>query len=108
MSTEPKNSTGYKTKDVNITRVLLYGAGGIALLVVIVIMVFDWFAVSKEKAIYDAQLKPESVSLKDLYVREAKLLNTYAVIDAKKGIYRIPIERAMELLSEESFISRTN
>jgi len=107
MSTESTNSTGYETKDVNITKVLLYGVGGIVVLVIIVIMVFDWFAVSKEQAIYNAQLKPDSASLKALNAREAEQLNTYAVLDSKKGVYQIPIERAMEILSEESFISRT-
>lgn len=108
MTTESNNSSGYETKDVNITKVILYGFGGIALLAVLVILVFDWFSAAREKAIYEAQLKPESLALRQLRAREAELLHSYAVIDPKKGMYRIPIDRAMEILAEESYKKRTN
>ncbi|MEZ5360729.1 MAG: hypothetical protein R3F48_18085 [Candidatus Zixiibacteriota bacterium] len=107
MSTEPTNSPGYETKDVNITKILLYGAGGIALLVVFVVLVYNWFSVAKEQAIYEAQLKPESAALRDLRAREAELLGSFAVIDEKAGTYRVPIDRAMEIIAEQAYKKRT-
>jgi len=97
---------GYEKRDVNLAKVLIYGLLGIAVLVVIVFFVLDYFTAASEEAIYEAQLKPESVALRELRAREDEELNSYAVLDAQKGIYRIPIERAMELIAEEAYRAR--
>lgn len=107
MSTESTNSPGYETKDVNITKIILYAVGSIIFLAIIISLIFDWFTVEREKVIYEAQLKPESTALRELHAREAEMLNSYAVIDAKAGRYRIPIDRAMEILSEQAYKKRT-
>lgn len=97
---------GYEKRDVNLAKVLIYGLLGIAVLVVIVFFVLDYFTAASEEAIYEAQLKPESVALRELRAREDEELNSYAVLDAQKGIYRIPIGRAMELIAEEAYRAR--
>jgi hypothetical protein len=37
----------------------------------------------------------------ELRERETEELNSYELLDEEKGIYRIPIKRAMELIVEE-------
>jgi len=47
---------------------------------------------------YDqARATERSKKLTDLQKKEAELLDNYAVADEAKGIYRIPISKAMEL-----------
>jgi hypothetical protein len=39
----------------------------------------------------------------DLRVREEEVLNSYAVVDSTKGVFRIPVEHAMKLMADEAF-----
>jgi hypothetical protein len=61
----------------------------------------DFFVSEKEKVVYETLLKPESNELLDLRAKELDILNSYKTLNADKGIYQIPIERAMQLLADE-------
>lgn len=97
-----KNNVRYEKKDVNLLSV--FGLSAIVIIIFIVILVFliNYFVQSKEEIVYEKQLKPESVELKDLITAEKEKLSTYKILDPAKGIYQIPIERAMELLAGEA------
>ena len=94
---------GYEKRDVNIGKILAYAAGGIIILVILIIFLIDFFISVREENIYEAVLKPESAPLRELRARETEELTTYRIVDADKGIYQIPIDRAMELLADESY-----
>ena len=51
--------------------------------------------------VYERQLNPESVSLKEILAEENEILTSYKILDPDKGIYRIPVEQAMKILTEE-------
>jgi hypothetical protein len=95
------NSAGYEKRDVNIVMVVGLSVFLVAVLVVILVLLMDYFVETKEQMVYEAQLQPESVDLKTLKAAEDKELNSYEVLDAEKGVYRIPVDRAMELLARE-------
>ena len=92
----------YEKKDVNIKVVMSIGLGVIFIFIVILVLLSDYFTVMQEDAIYNTQLKPESVSLNELHAEEKEILTTYKLIDPEKDIYRIPIDRAMQLVAEEA------
>ena len=111
MSAETKHQAGhtdggYEKRDVNILKVSLYGVAGVIVLVVLIVLMFDFFTSSREKLVYESVLKPESITLRELRARETQELESYGVIDAAKGIYRIPIKRAMELMASEAYQAR--
>ena len=101
-----QNSSGYEKSDVK--PVNLFVAAGIILvvLVVLIVAINELFLSSKEQMIYDVVLSKESAELRDILAKDAEKLNNYKVLDAEKGVYQIPIDRAMEVLSEESFKER--
>ena len=94
---------GYEKRDVNLARILVYGLLGILILTAVVVFALDYFTAVREEIIYEARLRPESAQLRDLRAREEQELNSYAVLDGSKGIYRIPIDRAMEVIAEEAY-----
>jgi hypothetical protein len=104
-SGEPETA-GYEKRDINPVKVFLFGMAGVVVIVVLVIFMVNYFTATREELVYEAVLKPESTALRELRAREEEELNTYAVLDAKKGIYRIPIKRAMELMAEEAYQAR--
>jgi len=98
--------SGYETKDVNILKVVLSGIVGTLILVIMLLYLMDYFTAAKEEMVYEAVLRPESVPLRELHARETEELHSYAVLDQQKGVYRIPIERAMKLMADEAYQKR--
>ena len=96
------NSAGYEKRDVNIIMVIWLSVFLVAVLVVILVFLMDYFVETKEQMVYEAQLQPESVDLKALQAAEDKELTSYEILDSEKGVYRIPFDRAMELLAKEA------
>lgn len=39
----------------------------------------------------------QKITFKELKQKQEKVLNSYGIVDAPKGVYHIPISRAMEL-----------
>lgn len=96
----------YEVRDISWLTLLWMGALIIGGLVVIVIMLDSYFSLAKEQEVYELVLKPESTQLRELRAQEQQTLTSYDVIDKQKGVYRIPIDRAMQLVADESFQAR--
>ena len=60
---------------------------------------YSWY---KEKTIYERQLAPPSTELKAIRSQEDQALNTYGYVEKDKGIVRLPIARAIDLVVSES------
>jgi hypothetical protein len=103
---DPDGTGGYEGKDVNLKGVFLVAAVVVVMIVVIVILLNEFFIISKERITYEQVLAPESAALRELRAREENLLGSYGVVDAQEGIYRVPIERAMQLLADEAYRAR--
>jgi len=114
----PGLGPGHETTDVNIWAV---GKFGIALIVITVLSVglliglFRYFqsrepepvAVDPVKTFPTPQLlRSEPTDLEEFHDVEEKLLNEYAWVDAQKGIVRIPVNRAVDLLAKRGLPTR--
>jgi hypothetical protein len=97
------NNGGYEKQDINLRKVILYGFLGIVLVVIVLVFAIDYFIATREEIVYESVLKPESAALRELRAREIEELNSYAIVDSTKGVYRIPIDRAIELMADEAF-----
>jgi len=96
-----KHSSGYEKKDVNVPVIISVSIVSIAVIVVMIVVLIDFFKIQKENAVYDSVLSQESKELVELRTMELETLNNYKLLDVEKGIYQIPIKRAMQLLTEE-------
>jgi len=97
---------GYEKRDVNLTKVLVYGIAGIIILIIAVIFVVDQFIAIKEEIVYEQVLRPESAALRELKAREVEELGSYKLLNEKDSVYRIPIDRAKQLLADEAYRDR--
>lgn len=109
---EEKNSIqveggGYETRDTAMRGLIAVAVVALAVVVVAVFAVYQLFIATREQIVDEVVLRPESIALRELRAREEAVLNTYDVVDAQRGIYRIPIERAMELMAERSYIEKS-
>jgi hypothetical protein len=99
---------GYEKKDANIKVISLVTLATALFVIVSVIVVDDVFVLTKEEIIYDTVLRPESVPLRDLRAHEDEVLHSYKVLDAAKGVYQIPIDRALQLMADEAYRTKTS
>ena len=97
---------GYEVRDIGWHTLLWIGALIVFGVAVFVIVLDSIFSIEKEREVYKQVLQPESVQLRELRAEEHKKLHSYGQIDAQKGIYQIPIDRAMELIAEDNFKAR--
>ncbi len=97
---------GYEKKDISVWKSLVSIVAVVLVIVFSLVLVDDLFVTTKERMIEQYVLKPESIQLRELQAKETEILTSYAVLDKKKGIYRIPISRAMKLMADEAYRQR--
>lgn len=77
-------------------------SGSVILVLVLMIIGVYWlYVVTYEKAEYDVYSGVASKELLAIQEREDQQLHRYSYIDKGKGLVRLPIDRAMELLVSE-------
>jgi hypothetical protein len=122
MHTEP--SAKHELRDVPV-RIMAYVVVGLALLTLGGMGVSWWYlrAVEKEEKAAERPLPPLAATLPEVppeprlqvtpaadlatsRAREDTLLNSYGWVDAKTGLVRIPIDRAIEVLAERGLPAR--
>ena len=118
---------GHEEKDVNFIAITKFGIGLTLILVVSVFVLwglFHYFVSSEEKSygagapLAPAALNPMKeppqprlqasppIDLREMRAAEDQLLHHYSWVDRDKGVVRIPIERAMDLLVQHGLASR--
>jgi len=98
-----QENQGYEKTDAHVGKLIVVGLISVLTLAAILIVLDQGFFAMKEKQIYSSVLKPESIGLRELRAREDEILTSYKMLNADSARYQIPIERAMQLLAEESF-----
>ncbi len=100
---EQNLNTGYEKRDVNVSKIIAYTILVLIFIGGVIIGVTEYFNYYAHKLEYQVILSKPSDELKELRARENKILNNYELLDYSKGIYRIPIERAMKLMADEAY-----
>ncbi len=94
---------GYEKRDVNVSKIIAYTILVMVILGGIIVGLNEYFSYYSRQLEYEMVLSKESAELKELRAREEKILNNYELLDYSKGIYQIPIERAMKILADEAY-----
>ena len=96
-------SEGYEKGDISVPKTLVIGIFVIILIVGFLVVLNEYFISVTEEIKQEQVLAPQSATYREQIARDTELLTTYAVVDSTRGIYRIPIERAMQLQADEAF-----
>jgi hypothetical protein len=96
------SSSGYEKRDTNVKHLVIIFAASVLFLVISIVVLNELFLVEKEALIQEEVLAVPSEELNKLHEREQTELTSYKKNDSIPGQYRIPIERAMELVVQES------
>ena len=69
---------------------------------VLLLWLRDYFFVVRNEAVQRNVLESPNTRLEALRAQEAAALGTYGWVDKEKGVVRVPIDRAMELVAQEA------
>jgi hypothetical protein len=118
-------ANSHEERDVNVRSVTRFGLGigaGVILATFLMWFLFDRFAaratlhsaqpdpmvaMNPHKEPPEPRLQPKPVmDLKEFRAGEEAILNSYGWVDPEKGVVRIPVDRALELVAKEGLPSR--
>ena len=112
---------GHETTDVNVWAVGKFAIGLVVVCVVSIALLFGLlkFFQSREETSVANTVEPTKMfpqpqlqktpipDLKAIRAEEDKLLNGYAWVDQSKGVVRIPVDRAIEVLAQRGLPTRS-
>jgi hypothetical protein len=119
-----QHAVHHETSDVNIRAIFGFGLGLTIVTVVVgaaVWLLFQYFNARESRPVFieyplatqDTRVPPEPrlqtnprQAMNELRARENELLTSYGWVDKDKGVVRIPIERAMQLIVERGLPTR--
>lgn len=88
--------------DTNNLIIVVSGVLGVVILVVMLVWLRSYFFATRNEYVREQVLTVENPKLQELHAREEMELNSYGWVDQENGVVRIPIDRAIELLANES------
>ncbi len=92
----------YDRREARSGLIALVSATVLGVLVIFIVGVYWLYVVAYEKVDQEVYSGAPSKELQAIHDREEQNLHSYGFIDKEKGIVRIPIERAMEIVAAES------
>lgn len=113
----------FRQRDVNLKGILLFGGGLVLVTGVVLFALAVMTTMFQRQAEFarppslpvaerdvkppDPRLEPDpQASLREFLRRQESVLKSYGVADPERGVYRVPIERAMDLLLKEGLPAR--
>ena len=98
----PTNPSGYEKRDANVRSLLGVLVVSVVVIVIAVVLLYDYFIAVREEVVLENVLQPESPDLQVLQAAEYEVLGNYQLLDSVKGTYQVPIDSAMALLAREA------
>lgn len=93
----------HESTDADLKGITIVTVVSLVILTVSLVLLDDLFVlwVEKDKQAYVYSV--ESVELREIRAAEAEKLGSFALVDAEKGAYRVPIDHAMKLIVDEAY-----
>lgn len=95
-------SNGYEKRDVKVWKVALAVLGTGAFVIISPIVLYQYFVHTKEAIYFERVLRPVAPDLLETKNQEKEQLTSYGVVSQNPEVYRLPIDRAMELMLREA------
>ncbi|HEY3353827.1 MAG TPA: hypothetical protein VGQ83_11305 [Polyangia bacterium] len=92
---------GYSPDTLPILKIGLWIGGLAVVFIAATIGLYQFFVFQAQDEVYEKQLRPVAPAVVQARDREAALLGRYDEVEGKPGHYRVPIERAMQLIAAD-------
>ncbi|WP_263834579.1 fibronectin type III domain-containing protein [Salinibacter sp.] len=103
---EKEKERGVAYEGVAASQIMGISASIIAVVLTAVAILFGWFGQVSQSAEGAAAERMQYRDIKQAEMEAAQELQQYEVVDEEEGTYRIPIDRAMDLVAREEYQQR--
>ena len=103
---EKEKERGVAYEGVAASQIMGISASIIAVVLTAVAILFGWFGQVSQSAEGAAAERMQYRDIKQVEMEAAQELQQYEVVDEEEGTYRIPIDRAMDLVAREEYKQR--
>ena len=93
---------GFDARDADAGSLAIVTISTVLVVIGFVVGIYWFFTVSIEQVEYDQNYSVASKELIAIHDREDEQLHKYGYIDKSKGIVRLPVERAMQVIETEA------
>lgn len=100
---EREKERGVAYEGVAAGQILGISAAIIAVILVAVAIIFGWFGQVRQEMQAEAAHARDYQEIRELREGDEDRLHEYQVVDEEEGVYRIPIDRAMDLVATEEY-----
>jgi hypothetical protein len=97
---------GVQHEGVEAGQILGIALAVLAALVVAIIVVFQWTGIRSQHAAQSMVGAAPYQELREIRTEATRLLGQYDVVEGQPGVYRIPIDRAIDLMATEAYQQR--
>lgn len=97
-----QDDPGYEKQDANVRAIVVTAIVSVLVLVVVVLALDRYFVVTQEEIYQEQVLRTVPHELLELRRVEDSVLNSYELLDSLTKTYRVPIDRAMDIIVEEA------
>jgi hypothetical protein len=94
-------NVGHEMSDFSFSTVLWVLPISVVILVAFTLTCLFWFRGAKDSELALRQAEYVPTELHAYQTQQDEILNSYKILDKDKGLYRVPVERAMELIAQE-------
>jgi hypothetical protein len=91
---------GVHNDDLNYNKLFFWTTFGTGLVVVIIYGLIQFAQASWFDAQNEASINSEYSEIKELKAKDQEILNNYGVVNLEEGVYRIPIDQAINNIAE--------
>lgn len=95
------SGTGVEADTLPVGQIALWVLALLGLVGGLVVALWQYFDAVTQRAVVAQDLSQIPPALPELRARDRQLLSHYEVVDAARGRFRVPIDRAMELLAAD-------
>ena len=96
------DDVNYDRRDAKAGPVAIVGGASILLIVAFCVGIYWFYTVYSEQVDQDQYAGVASKELIAIHEREDEQLHKYGYVDKAKGVVRLPVERAMQLVEQEA------
>lgn len=93
---------GVEPEGISARSIMQMAVGGFIFLSCIIVAVIFWIKVTEHEQEQLVANTSQPALLRQVNADAQRMLTQYGVVDAQQGVYRIPIDRAMDLVVQEA------
>jgi len=100
---EEEKERGVAYEGIAASQIMAIALSILVVILIAVVVIFGWYGQVAQETRADATSTENYELLQETRTQQEEVLTQYGVVDEEEGVYRIPIDRAMDVVATEEY-----